>query len=547
MEANSASFRAVAEPVVARRGLKSAALLAAGAMLIFGAWTSLRYTFGAWAPDADVAAQVVLWDSLLHQGFGFLDTWRFTQDNWLFSLTSINFLIYSLFGTNPLIVVGVGWLIFVASVGMTSLLAYRVAGWRAAIPIMVVLIFANSLAIGPAGFLAHPVSHNVSAAWAVLALLLAHRAIARESVFFSVLVGLCILVDVLSDPWSGAAIALPLIIVSLAVAVLHWRRRAGWFAAILFVVAAISFWAARTRVFGLLEFMPQSGFDMTDPGGLVKNVGWMFRSLAIIFNIVPFADVDNVPANVIGFAALAAILISAVALTVKRLPETAPAEQLVSGVAIVSICGIAAAFMLFSWGEPTMIVGRFFPNVYYFGTLLVGIAAARNWDRLRWSVKLVFPAYGVLLIASGLASAPGLWTGRTPLRRDDYITGLATLLEQNNLSYGYGPYWGAQALAMKWMSDGRVTIRPVAFDKDADVVNGLHAQDSTIWYGPGTEPAGTRDTFLVVKNDGENCPNVDACVATAIRQFGEPSRRLEFEEAVILVWPYPIGAKIADH
>ena len=558
MAPSSTSNAGVVAPAVPRtRLLNSLGLIAAAAILIFGAWVSLRYTFGAFAPDADIAVPVVLWDGVRHYGLGFLKTWSYTQDNWLLSLIPLTSLIFTLFGTNPKLVVAIGWLFFLACVGMTSFLVYRIAGRRAAFPVAAVLLFPNNWAIGSVGFLSYPISHDVSMAWALLALMLALRAIERASLLSVAAAGLCVFVDAMSDPWAGAAIALPLILASAVLAGLNWRVRQGWYAGALCAAAAIAFLAARTRLFGALDFLPPSHFTITNASGLVNNIGWMFRATAIMFNIVPHTSVGSplsIPLCVFDFLALAAVLIGAAVLAVMGLRRSPIAEQLVCLVAILSLAGVVVAFLLNEWGGEGWgtYMGRYFPNLYFFGALLAGTAAVRNWERLHFAVRAALVTYGLLFIASGLVSYPrqwAMWTGQAPFPTSSYITDLGAFLVQNGLTYGYGPYWGSDALAMNWLTGGRVTIRPVAFLDKPDRV-GIRGKSSILWYAPGDEPAGTPETFLVINDDGENCPSVESCVATASRQFGAPSRRLAYANSVmgnfaVLVWSHPIVSQIA--
>lgn len=258
MAPSSTSNAGVVAPAVPRtRLLNSLGLIAAAAILIFGAWVSLRYTFGAFAPDADIAVPVVLWDGVRHYGLGFLKTWSYTQDNWLLSLIPLTSLIFTLFGTNPKLVVAIGWLFFLACVGMTSFLVYRIAGRRAAFPVAAVLLFPNNWAIGSVGFLSYPISHDVSMAWALLALMLALRAIERASLLSVAAAGLCVFVDAMSDPWAGAAIALPLILASAVLAGLNWRVRQGWYAGLFALPQRLRSWRLGPGCSALWIFCPR--------------------------------------------------------------------------------------------------------------------------------------------------------------------------------------------------------------------------------------------------------------------------------------------------
>jgi hypothetical protein len=265
----------------------------ASAVLIFGAWVSLRYTFGAWTPDADVAGLVVLHEGVSRYGLSFLASWNYTQDNWLLSLIPITSLIFTLFGSSPKLVIGIGWAIFIACVSVTSLLVYRLTDRRTTFAVAAVLLFPNFLTIGTAGSLSYPLTHNISMAWALVTLVLASRAIERTSLLCGAMAGVCVFIDAVSDPWAGPAIAIPVILVSATFAALNWRVSKGWCAGFLCVAAAFGFLAARTRLFGVLDFLPQSVFVFTDMLGLADNVRRLFGIFAVMFNIVPHASMTR--------------------------------------------------------------------------------------------------------------------------------------------------------------------------------------------------------------------------------------------------------------
>jgi hypothetical protein len=245
---------------------------------------------------------------------------------------------------------------------------------------------------------------------------------------------------------------------------------------------------------------------------------------------------------VFDFFAIAAMLASGFVLAARSLRDTSIGVQLVLGVAMASMLSVIAAFLLLQWGDQLDLEnGRFFPNIYFWAPLLVGAAARLRWHALAAWAKAGLVGYGALLIVAGLASAPGLWLGRAPLLKPDDITQLSDFLEKNGLSYGYGAYWETEALAMNWMTHGRVTIRPVGFY--AQGITSKIDQTSTLWYLPGDEPAGTKETFLYIVSDAEICPSVPACVAAADRQIGPPARLLYFQDATILVYDHPIISK----
>jgi hypothetical protein len=94
------------------------------------------------------------------------------------------------------------------------------------------------------------------------------------------------------------------------------------------------------------------------------------------------------------------------------------------------------------------------------------------------AIKGALITYGVLFVASGLTSYPRMWVGEVPVRVSNDVPELGKFLEQNDLTYGYGPYWGSEALMMNWMTNGKVTIRPVSFYNSPDRVRRVRGQTS---------------------------------------------------------------------
>jgi hypothetical protein len=510
----------------------------------FAIWMSLCYAFGSSVPDSDIATQFALVQGISRHGLGFVKTWSYTPDNWLLSLTPLTALAYKLLGTSPQIVIGFGWAIFIATTAFTAGLAYRLAGGRLALIVTAVTIFPSLWDAGYGGFLAFPVTHNISMAWAALTLLLAERAMARPSNLCAAAAIFCIYIDAQSDPWAGAAIALPLAAVTLALAALHWRTRPGRAAALLCAGALVADAAARTRLFGLLAFLPADPITLTTPTGLVNNAGWLFRILPAMFNIIPGSDPDSVLANIFNAFAGFALLVAMAGATLQTLRRASISQQLILGVALLSIAAVTLAFLLVDWGNTLgLIAGRFFVNLYYFGPLIIGFTAFTAWQNLPRLLKIALPGYAALLVLANIASDPGLWTLREPFPQPDDITQLSAFLEQNNLTYGYGGYFEAESLAMNWMTHGRVTIRPVGF-YGTEITDHV-VESSTLWYQPADWPPGLKKTFLFIGAGGPNCIVMAPCIAMAERQIGPPDSKLDFGPSVVFIYNHPIADKFS--
>ena len=527
------------------RDLRSRRLLALAPLLLFafGAYVSLRYSLGLWHADPDVSVPFNLWQGASRHGVAFLKTWTYSPDNWLFSLLPLDAALLTLSPNHPTIIVLSGWAIFLASAALTGALLAQMSGRLVGLWLAAALSFANYQALGAAGFLSYPITHNISMLWGLAALWLCAvglRAPGRAVAGLALVAGcLCLLLNGLSDPWAAVAVTLPVALTGGAVGVLARRdplgRRALW----LCVGALLVFAATRSRGFGMLAFLPPSPLVFTNADGVAQNAGWAFRALAATFNVVPHANPDSVPPMVIsGLAAMALIgTMSVVAL--QRLSTADLPTRFVIGVCMASLAAISGAFLVGEWPHGLM-VGRFFPNGYFFAGLVVAWAATRTWGTWRPAARAAGVVYAVLFMAAGVLSFPSLWTGRTAPRGHEDILQIARFLDRQGLHYGYGPYWGAYALSMDWVTGGKTIVRPVTFRGGR--VARRPFESSPYWYSLADEPPALRERFLVIAKDGDECPSVEECVAEAVAQFGPAARDIPYGDMRILVWTKPIGS-----
>jgi hypothetical protein len=513
-----------------------ASLLMAGALLVAGLWISFHYTMAVWRLDSDTAIPFALWDGVRQHGLRFLASWRYTPDNWLLSLLPFTAVGLTLSGAAPLTTLVIGWLVFVASVGMTALLAFRLAGLRAAVAVAAILPFANPEALGGSGYLAHPISHNVSMAWILLTCLLAAAALRRTNSALAVGAGICVFICALSDPWGLAAIAAPLAAASGGLALSRRGAPEGRTAAALCAAVVFAGLAAHTHAFGLLGFLPKPNFAHGGMAGALNGAYWLSCAISRAYNIVPRADPDAAAIQIANLLALAVLLGPATWLCLRALARAPVERQLIVAVAILSLGAVTASYLLGSWDSRTD-VGRFFPNLYFFAALLVVIGLAQAPQAWLRPFGAGIALYATLFVCAGAANQPMLWLKPVKPAGLEEAKALGGFLRANGLGHGYGPYWGAYALAMPAATEGAVTIRPVFLQNGR--VEPRPVESSSLWYGPGDGPATGRQ-FLVIRNDGEECLSVPACIDIATKEFGPPSETLVFGETRIMVWPAPL-------
>jgi hypothetical protein len=186
----------------------------------------------------------------------FLQSWWYTQDKWLLSLIPISSLVFEIVGPRPELAVLLGWLTFVVSVALTAWLAHRLAVGRCAVILTCALLFESFSALERgAGYFAYPISYNVSMAWG-LVVVFAVYGLERWNFAVCAAATLAVFIDAISDPWAGAAIGAPLVIIGAAPAARNRSNRLGAAVFVLSLTTPVAFRAARTRFFRVPDFLP---------------------------------------------------------------------------------------------------------------------------------------------------------------------------------------------------------------------------------------------------------------------------------------------------
>ncbi|MBE1161117.1 hypothetical protein [Dyella acidiphila] len=522
-----------------------AVLAAAGLLLTY------RSVMATWFVDPDVVNVAMLRDGVARHGWAFLASWIYTTDNWVFSLLPWYWLLYATVGDTPFVLVVSGWVVFLLCAALTAYLVIRLTERRwVGAAVFALLVCPNYLAIGPAGLLGHPITHNSSMIWCLVGWLLAWRGLRVRRLGW--MAGACVaaLIVGLSDPWSMAAFILPALLSSLVLAVSAPRAQRRFFAAAsaLWLLTAL---LARTRVLHLLLFLPGYPLQRPDIHTLGQNAAWTLRSLGMAFAPWPSRDLENSSAILVGLV-LVIVLLGWASLRLLAGWRALSGERswMVLSFAL-SIAGTAAGAVI----GPTpagFSAMHFMINAYFLVPVIVASSAC-------WSTSLSFArtamAWGTVIAISGVLqmerSLQTIAQGDLSLVRT--VKPLTELLQREHLTYGYGAYWGAQANAVTWYSRGRVVIRPIRFDPATGQVSTQHQQASRYWITPQDMPADQHDFFVILGNDGEICPDPAQCEAGVIRQWGPPQRRLTAPgprgDLTILVWPkrlYSPGTLVSD-
>jgi hypothetical protein len=518
---------------------RSVALL----LSIFGVWTSFHYSFDSFPADGDGAHAPVLWMGMHRYGAHFLTTWRYTQDNWLLTVVPINFLGMMLFGPLPVMVLGIGWLIFLLCCAMTWLITRRFVSPAASWVLLPLFLLSGNFAIGHGGYLGHAFSHGSSLLFGLFSLWAALVWLARRSVPAAFACALAMLLGSLSDPWASAALLAPMGVVAVGLTVVaddgEQRRRLVVLAAVLFGVAVL----ARTELLGVFGFLPGPRFSLAGRGWIDDNFAWTAQALAGLFNIYPGVSRTWVITTALSCALIAWLYGRAVLALVPARGALSLPTRFLAGVAAISPLATVAAYVIGSIHEPRLEIARLFVNVYFFVPMLIAIACTAVPARFSAPVRIVALVCAALMMVAGPLSKPSAWLRLAPVVQTEEALSLAAYLQAQGLHYGFGPFWGTQANAVSWLSGDAVRIRPVGFDPVDGHVAPRGAETSPLWYQPGDAPPGIGEMFVIVMRDEENCRDVAVCRAGVIAQFGPPARTLTREGQTIFVWSHPIEVR----
>jgi hypothetical protein len=513
-------------------------------VFLAGATLSYKVVLGYWSVDDDIVDLYMLWKGISQHGLQYLATWSYTADNWLLSLLPPYSLLYDWFGPRSGLLVGAGWFVFVLDVLLTALIVNRVAGpWYAGI-VGCVLIFPHYMVLGPAGLLGHPVTHNSSLAWVLLALLLALQGIKTLHARWHIASALATLVVCLSDPWAIPVFLFPVTGISLLLGYwpgqqLRHRDNVLTLCFCMLVVVLLT----KTRLFGLFSFLPP--YYMVYPTWVKahENLHWTIQAFGIMFPTIPTYDATLTWSWSLSLLALMCAIAFAAWRLATTWASTTLSQRFTVLICITSIGGVTLANAV---GQPPhdLSMLHLLINAYCLVPLMIVIALS-----LKKCSKLAIGAmvtWALLLVATGMFSALSAARAQTPVSTDLLRSAkpLAEFLKSQNLTYGYGPYWGAHANAVTWYTLGGVTIRPVRFDPLTGRIISQHEQSSSLWTHGGDIPADQRTFFIAVGNDGEVCPDVKICTAGVIGQFGEPEKTLHFitdrADLTIFVWSHPL-------
>jgi|GEM_PF-560331 len=509
-------------------------------IFIIGCLGSLKVVLGLFAFDVDSSHSLMLWYGVNSFGLSWLKDWLFTPDNWLFSLVPIHFLEFLIFGVRPMLVILTGWFIFMLSALVSGLIAWQLKAKRSAFLIPLMLIFVGFYAHSK-GYVSYSTSHNITNLFGLISLSLLIQWFKNRQSIFLLFILFFLVAGALSDPWLIGTYNLPIVLVSLILWLfpVYKTNRTDFIK--LFFVSTGSIIVVQTQFFGMLNFLPKMQFLRGSWNSINSNFVFLIKDLGALLNIFPFhASNDFIPGlvSIIVIGALIAKSINIIFIKSSTFPEFN--FFAFSLFVIISTGGIILAFVLTSVPAANY-SARFLLNVLYLIVIILGVSMDLHWGRFSTALRSVFTSVVILFLVSGVVSNLHLWKNFSAPMKNENVYSLIDFLRKNNLSYGYGPYWGSQANAVTAVSKLEIRIRPVVFNKANGMMEiGTRAESSKRWYTPEDTPPNQKEYFVLLKNDGEECSDIDLCVKGLTKQYGKPSKLLQYNDAFIMVWNHPL-------
>jgi hypothetical protein len=510
------------------------------ALTLLGGYLSLKFTFSTFGIDSDVSGSAMLWQGFQDQGWSFVHSWRYTPDNWLFMIVPVHFLLFAIFGPMPWVPVLVGWLYFAGSAALTGLLTARLSNSRTFGFVAFVLLICLSYSAQRFGFASYAISHNATNFSGLLSLVVLFAWL-RSGRLCWMLLWLAITVTAgISDPWLIGSYTLPVLLLSLYRSVVRdldgvlARSRYRWFSA----SALLAIFAVKTSAFSLLTFLPRFSFRLVSPSAMFVNAKvTAINAVRICFG---FGNEIGSAISVALLFAVAAIVLGLVFLRLKHKVITSSQFSFLF-IALTSIGGILLASTITTAALASQDGMRFIINVPYLLVLAVLPSVAAVWTMTKRLYQHV--AAIAALILAGITCLT-LYTQTRTLEfalTDHGASDFVTFAHANGLQFGYGAYWGSNANAVTWVSNGTVVIRPVRFSKaSGEIILDDRMQTAPSWYTGHRKGGSSSGNFVIVSNDGEECHNVTLCISGVEAQLGVPDKSLTYDGQKILVWDHPL-------
>lgn len=486
--------------------------------------SSLGTAFQTLPLNPDMAEMALIYQGIVHHGWRFPFTWRFTQDNQILSLMPFTLIFYAVAGVSGTSIIIQGWLIFVLDAFLTGMLVKIVTkSWSWAGLAWLIALLASPMAIGWPTILAYPVTHNSVWAFGLLGMMALVRHFTDRKKWTLPLILACVFIGTVSDPWFDAAFTAPLLL-------LAWRSPA-WFHAdkttrrALIKTVIITYIAGRITYFGLelLHMVPGRGIGFASPSAMLHHLVLLAKSTGILLQLYPLPHED------LAWVLWGIYLISlcgVVILLFQAIRQVSLAIKVVLTVSGLSISIIAAAFVLTNFAHGIG-ASRFLVNIFYLAIVALVTFGAVRWFSGNYLTKLLllitltgYIIFGLSAIDHANWRYTSNWAGTRSLSK---------WLITKNLYNGYGQYFDANAPLLSLTSIKKVTVRPLSCNMGY-LIPRLSSGDDQFWFGDAALPSSQKPQFVVFDQADHKWARC------TIKSFGYPA--MKFKRGTLDIWVY---------
>jgi hypothetical protein len=501
-----------------------------------GLYGSIKVVVGIFGFEADTSHSLILWHGVTQHGLSWLRDWIFTQDNWLLSLIPFHFLGFAVFGEKLSLVIIFGWLIFILS-AIVGAMIVKSAGYKNCSFFVLVVLLNLGLYAHVNGFVSYSTSHNISNLYGLLALFLLMKWCRHPNNIKLVLMSLLLILGSVSDPWMLAAYDLPLLLASACIYVRPIVNIDRGRALKLFFSAAFSVLSVKTHLFGVLYFLPSVQFRVGSWSSINANAIYLVKDFGGLLNIFPYGGGNEFLPAVLSIVVFVCLICMCLLRMAKGDVTVSGNVRILLLFSLFSVGGILASFLL-SDVPAQDYSGRYLINCLYISVIMAAVLLGSIWSCVDLRLKLFSLSVYAFFVFSGIVSILPLMLKPGFSFKDTGNSSLISFLKDNGLRYGYGPYWGANANAVTVESKHKIIIRPVIFNAaSGEIEIGTRVQSSKKWAFDDDEmPRSEHQFFVLIRSDGEECPNVELCMSGVKRQFGNPVKILKKDDSTILVW-----------
>lgn len=472
--------------------------------LIAGVFLAWFYVHIHYQPDSDIANSAITWYEVSSNGLSSLKNWRPTPDNWYFSVYPINYLVFYLFGSSPFVMEVIEFFQLLLLAFFSSLICLKLTRSTKSFFIIPLLCCLSSFSF-TVGYISHPASHNLTNLYGLISIFLFIEKRSDRLTWKDILILLISVAASVSDPWYLPAFYLPMFISSIYRS--FSQKKPNILTHFLWVATGVLIFSHSIEKYFNL---PVASFSLGPLSQWYNNLYWLVFGIGGMTNFLIISSNKTYILSGVLF-----LTFTAYALYNSKISKDA--KILIS----MSILGIASSFIIGS-NVGTEKHARFFVNIIYVG--LIACFAALITSKAR-----VFYAFFLFLIISQI------YSHTQPERRLLPWSSLSVLnaLKSHNLDYGFGPYWGSQALAVTWISSFNVALRPVTFEKDTGyMISGGRPQTFDQWYRSTLK----RKTFIIIMTDVEECHDLQVCLDGVRKQYGTPDEIINHGDMNIYVY-----------